>query len=168
MTQPINKIVVNLDGGKYSVIHREQGGAVTFEARRNGEPWRDLTGDGLVLSMLHEIDSFKPRSIDSNFRVVGTNHREEFPKAVERGLVRTGAALHLVPDPDNAYDKNAVKVMLGEDWIGFVEREACARILMMMRLGMPHEASITQYEPGLPQYDQLRSSVKFSFYVKSA
>jgi hypothetical protein len=170
MPVPISKTVVTVGDGKYRVVHRNDPntGTVTFDAFRNGEHFRDLTGDGLMLAMLHEVDSFKPRSIPADFRIVGTNHRPEFPKVVERGLLVPNAKLELVADPDNAYDKNAVKVMLGEDWIGFVERDAAPRILMMLRFGMAQEAKLTQYDPDLSAYEQLRAEVAFKFYVKSA
>ena len=42
--------------GKYTIIFHDSG---SMEALRYGEPWRDLTGDGLVLAMLQEIDSLK-------------------------------------------------------------------------------------------------------------
>lgn len=42
-------------GGKYTVIFNEGTGALS--ALRYGEPWRDLTGDKLVLSMLQAADT---------------------------------------------------------------------------------------------------------------
>ncbi len=48
------KILI-LEGGKYEVIFDK--GKLT--ALRWGEPWRDLTGDNLVLSMVQEIARLK-------------------------------------------------------------------------------------------------------------
>lgn len=45
----------NFDGGKYTVTFDEQTGRLS--ALRNGEPWRDLAGDKLVLSMLQRVDA---------------------------------------------------------------------------------------------------------------
>lgn len=42
--------------GKYTIIFHDDG---KMEALRYGEKWRDLTGDGMVLSMLQEIDDLK-------------------------------------------------------------------------------------------------------------
>lgn len=39
--------------GKYTVSHTH---GTNLNAMRNNEPWRDLTGDGLVLSMLQEVE----------------------------------------------------------------------------------------------------------------
>lgn len=44
---------INLDHGKYRVIHEN---GANFHATRHGEPWRDLTGDGLVLAMAQQIE----------------------------------------------------------------------------------------------------------------
>jgi len=42
---------------KYTVIFDEKTGGLS--ALRYGEQWRDLTGDGMVLAMLQEVDSLK-------------------------------------------------------------------------------------------------------------
>lgn len=47
---------IELLGGKYTVIHDQGTG---LRAERYGEPWRDLTGDGLVLAMAHEIEALR-------------------------------------------------------------------------------------------------------------
>lgn len=43
--------------GKYTVIF--EGGDLRVE--RHGTPWRGLTGDGLVLAMLQEVDDLKAK-----------------------------------------------------------------------------------------------------------
>lgn len=44
---------IELDGGKYTVCHEN---GTNLRALRNGEPWRELTGDGLVLAMAQRIE----------------------------------------------------------------------------------------------------------------
>jgi hypothetical protein len=44
---------INLLGGKYTVV--VDPGAGIYRAERYREPWRDLTGDKLVLAMFDEI-----------------------------------------------------------------------------------------------------------------
>ena len=43
---------ITLSEGKYVVREKPNG---SLEALRHGEPWRDLTGDGLVFSMFHRL-----------------------------------------------------------------------------------------------------------------
>lgn len=45
---------VIVEGGKYEVRQYSDGKVL---ALRNGAPWRDLTGDKLVLALCQEIDS---------------------------------------------------------------------------------------------------------------
>lgn len=52
-------IVHNFGDGKYTVIFHESG---RMEALRNGEPWQDLTGNGLILAMLQDFDFLKEQS----------------------------------------------------------------------------------------------------------
>lgn len=44
---------LELYDGKYTVVFDKQG---RLYALRNGETWRDMTGDGMVLAMLQRID----------------------------------------------------------------------------------------------------------------
>lgn len=45
---------INLE--KYTISH-ENGN--NLKATRNGEPWRDLTGDGLILALVHRIEELE-------------------------------------------------------------------------------------------------------------
>jgi len=47
---------VTVCDGKYTVIQDDQG---RVKALRYGEDWRDLTGDGLVLALVQEIDELR-------------------------------------------------------------------------------------------------------------
>lgn len=47
---------IELEDGKYTVIHYN---GDDLHALRHGEPWRDLTGDGLVLAMANEVSSLR-------------------------------------------------------------------------------------------------------------
>jgi hypothetical protein len=44
---------ITLYDGKYTIIQQDD--PYVFKALRNGEEWRDLTGDGLVLQMFLRI-----------------------------------------------------------------------------------------------------------------
>lgn len=49
---------ITLEGGKYTVIHQN---GTNFRALRNGEPWRDLTGDGMTLALVQRIQELEER-----------------------------------------------------------------------------------------------------------
>ena len=49
---------IEVCGGKYTIIFYPDG---KMEALRYGEAWRDLTGDGMVLAMMHEIQDLKEK-----------------------------------------------------------------------------------------------------------
>jgi len=71
--------------GKYTVIQKPNGG---LEALRYGEPWRDCTGDGLILALAQEIESLRtqaaeaPASADSVDRL--RNCKELHPAGIRR------------------------------------------------------------------------------------
>jgi hypothetical protein len=48
---------IELYDGKYTIIYNQgsNGQNHKFEALRYGEPWRDLTGDGLILALVQKI-----------------------------------------------------------------------------------------------------------------
>jgi hypothetical protein len=43
---------LEVDGGKYTLILSEQG---SLYAKRHGEPWRDLAGDGFILALGQDL-----------------------------------------------------------------------------------------------------------------
>lgn len=47
---------VEIYDGKYTVIQKQNGGT---EALRYGEPWRDCTGDGLILALAQEVQELR-------------------------------------------------------------------------------------------------------------
>ncbi len=66
------KLILNieLENGKYTVQFDETG---KFWALRNGESWRDLTGDKLVLAMAHEIERLRDEvcNLEYNLDMMG-------------------------------------------------------------------------------------------------
>lgn len=44
---------IELEDGKYTILHHEEHGGLTV--LRHGEPWRNETGDKLMLAMTHHI-----------------------------------------------------------------------------------------------------------------
>lgn len=56
---------IELLDGKYTVIHNN---GVGFQALRHGEPWRILTGDGLVFAMTQEIESLRSVETDRDIK----------------------------------------------------------------------------------------------------
>ena len=81
---------IELLDGKYTVIHNN---GVGFQALRHGEPWRSLTGDGLVFAMTQEIEHL--RSIETDRVIKAANlktlvdmvldHEDAVIRAVESG-----------------------------------------------------------------------------------
>ena len=56
---------IELLDGKYTVIHNN---GVGFQALRHGEPWRSLTGDGLVFAMAQEIERLRLVETDRDIK----------------------------------------------------------------------------------------------------
>lgn len=52
---PANRKTIVLDGGKYTVVYDESG-SYPEKCLRNGEPWRDLTGDNLIFWLCAELE----------------------------------------------------------------------------------------------------------------
>lgn len=47
---------LELENGKYVVQHDN---GSNFEAYRHGELWRDLSGDGLVLALVNQVEYYE-------------------------------------------------------------------------------------------------------------
>ena len=52
---------IAIDDGKYRIIFTQdiENNSCEFFALRHGEKWRDLTGDGMVLALVQEIDRLR-------------------------------------------------------------------------------------------------------------
>jgi hypothetical protein len=59
MPKPLDETFsISLHEGKYKVSHTN---GTNFHALRHGQPWRDLTGDGLLLAMVQRIEELENR-----------------------------------------------------------------------------------------------------------
>ena len=56
---------ITLDNGKYTVVCKDNG---SLEALRYGEPWRDLTGDNLILALCQRIEKLEAKPTPKPFR----------------------------------------------------------------------------------------------------
>ena len=50
-------------------------------------------------------------------------------------IPRDGMEVELVPEPDNKYDPNAVKVVVGGHHIGYIPKEKCLEVLELLSSG---------------------------------
>ena len=66
------------DNGKYTVVFHDSG---KMEAFRYGVPWRNLTGDGMVLAMLQDFDFLKEQYALEDLQVTSLlkeiDHKQE-------------------------------------------------------------------------------------------
>lgn len=60
MSVPQNEFRVTTSDGKYTVVLPEGGG---LHALRYGEPWRDLVGDNLVLTLAQDVETLRQKVI---------------------------------------------------------------------------------------------------------
>lgn len=50
---------ISLYDGKYEIVHNDN--PYVFKALRYGKEWRDLTGDGMILTMFERIKDLEER-----------------------------------------------------------------------------------------------------------
>lgn len=67
-----SSLEITVGDGKYTVVQTTDGRLL---AHRNGEPWRDLTGDKLVLCLAQELDSARAE--------IRAPHRDELLKRID-------------------------------------------------------------------------------------
>ncbi len=96
---------IDLNDGKYTVIHEN---GVNLHALRHGKPWRDLPGDGLILSLVQRVEELEELCAEA-YQVVGI-------LAVECG--RFGA-----DDTDKILDNLSQLKMLHSDVLPFASKD---------------------------------------------
>lgn len=98
-----------------------------------------------MLSFLKRKPEYHPIQLFDSFavKVVGTSFRQD---SIESLKAKSGFA-RLVCDNKNKYDKNAVKVMVGRKWIGYLCREdAIQHRCYMTRLNRHEHTLIVRYK----------------------
>ena len=75
---------------------------------------------------------YEPTREFLSFHVAGFSHW--YGDEVLRKL-KPGTKLHLVPEPDNPYDPNAVALYKGKTKIGFVPRDRNATLAQLLHFG---------------------------------
>lgn len=85
----MSKVTVN--DGKYTVRHEN---GANLRAERYGDPWRDLTGDGLVLALVQRIeeleaceDTARLEWLEAQAKESRTGVSFDYQKYVEEGRV---------------------------------------------------------------------------------
>ena len=82
-------------------------------------------------------------------RCVGMYHRG--PEAVSiADALQPGDELTLERDPMNPYDPNAVKVICGDTWIGFIERGVAAFLAHYLDEGTTYIAQVEGHNGQYP------------------
>ncbi len=73
-----------------------------------------------------------------DFNVVGMKYRGFKPQDVVTGMV-------LEPEPTNAYDAKAIKVVVGGKHMGYVAKDDCEKVGLYMQLHPVHTCTVVQY-----------------------
>lgn len=71
MSKPIEHHEVTVADGKYTLVYEvwetpDGKQKVSFYARRLGERWRDLTGDGMILALMQRIEELEEEIEDAS------------------------------------------------------------------------------------------------------
>lgn len=101
-------------GGKYTVVHNN---GVALRALRYGEPWRDLSGDGLVLAMAQEVEDLKAELVKQ-----GSNHVRRVLE-VEKEL----AAIHRLANCGTTQNWLMLSDEEKAKWLGLLVSESSRR-----------------------------------------
>ena len=82
--------------GKYRVV--AETGMQSFRALRHGKEWRDLTGDGMVLALVQEIDQMRSALEESERRFLRIKENDGDIEGLyddcDAGLAAIKSALH--------------------------------------------------------------------------
>ena len=64
----MTKEKVELENGKYELVHIQNSNKFEFKCLRNGEEWRDLIGDKMIFSMFNEMIKLKNQKAENIFK----------------------------------------------------------------------------------------------------
>ena len=71
-----------------------------------------------------------------------------------------GMELDLLPEPDNKFDANAVKIMYEDVMCGYVPKTISADVAAALELGKELICTIIELDPTKPTYEQCKVAIE--------
>lgn len=99
----------------------------------------------------------------AEFWVVGLEHHQGLRLWDQ---LRKGAVLVLEPEPDNKYDEFAIRVLLGDQQVGYVEKKLAKRLSPILQLGVRYKCKVLSQDATAPPYEQILAAL-FLFTIKA-
>ena len=108
------------------------------------------------VSVDHSVSASTPQGNKKTYKFTGMEHRldnllslsceNDDYKASKKEIIEFGmenqriqerefypAKIDLIPEPDNPFDPNAIKVVVDEQHVGYIKRGSCAHLLKLLR-----------------------------------
>ena len=96
-------------------------------------------------------------------KLVGSTFKTEAPSIIKK--LRQGNNLRLVPEPDNAFDSNAIKIMTIEDeHIGYVQKELAAQLSEGIKAGIHYYATVIEVTGGEEGKENIGCNISIKKY----
>ena len=94
-----------------------------------------------------------------SFYVAGVQFRpkEDIAKAVKE--MKVGDQLILDPEPTNRFDPNAVKILRGDDFLGYVPKKFSSEVSALLSIGAPVVCTVDEVNPAAKTYEMFKVTV---------
>lgn len=92
------------------------------------------------------------------FYIAGVQHRQGWQQNVKQ-LVE-GQDLQLVPEPDNKYDPNAIKIMNGDIQLGYVPKKFSAEIVAAIDIYGEANCTLLHLNASAPAWESCEVEVE--------
>jgi len=73
--------------------------------------------------------------------------------------LKQGEKLKLVPEPENKFDPNAVKIMKDETMLGYVPKKYSSETSAMLEIGKPIFCILTEINPKAEPWERLKVEI---------
>ena len=94
-----------------------------------------------------------------SFYVAGVQFRPKEDIAKVLGTMKANDTLVLEPEPLNKFDPNAVKIIQGEFFIGYVPKKFSSEVSAMLGLGAPIICTVDEVNPAAKTYEMFKVTV---------
>ena len=101
---------------------------------------------------------YEPTRLVSTFHIAGFQY---YDGAFVLGKLKPGKKLKMVPEADNPYDPDAIKLRYKKAKLGYVPREHNGQLALMARCGHKgiFEARVMQVDPEADPWQQVRVGI---------
>ena len=95
--------------------------------------------------------------MNRTFFIAGGQYHK-LPKIIRE--IKPKILLELQPEPENKFDPNAVRILMGDDFLGYVPKKFSSEVSAMLEMGVYLECEIEEVNPSAKPWEMCKVTIR--------